>query len=235
MIREILIAPLLLCAIASAQPGHSPNGPAPHGPSFERSMPGHMLLPPGRWWKDAAVAQRLSLTPTQVQKIEQIFQESRFKLIDAHANLQKEEFKLEPLLEADAPDEGAVLTSIDRIAGARATLEKANAQMAFAIRRTLTPEQWKKLRTLHPARRNDFPPPDAPHERRLQPKGPAPKQGFAAPRPEEGEAPHLGWNEMPPRPMTSPDAPREATPASRDEAAPDAPSALPNEAPDTTR
>jgi len=56
------------------------------------------------------------------------------------------------LLEADNPDESAVLSAIDRITAARASVEKANAQMAFAIRRVLTPEQWKKLRSLRPSR-----------------------------------------------------------------------------------
>jgi len=118
----------------------------------------HQLLPPGRWWKDAEIAKTIGLNDGQVQKIEQIFQDSRVKLVDVHASLQKEEIKLEPLLEADNPDESAVLAAIDRITAARATLEKANAQMAFSIRRVLTPDQWKKLRSLRPAR-DHFPPP----------------------------------------------------------------------------
>ena len=118
----------------------------------------HQILPPGRWWKDAEVVKTIGLSDAQVQKIEQVFQDSRMKLVDIHANLQKEEIKLEPLLEADNPDESAVLSAIDRITAARAALEKANAHMAFAIRRVLTPEQWKKLRALRPGR-GHFPPP----------------------------------------------------------------------------
>jgi Spy/CpxP family protein refolding chaperone len=104
-------------------------------------------MAPGRWWKRAGVAKALALDDAQIQKIEQIFQDSRLKLVDLHASLQKEEIKLEPMIEADNPDENAVLGAIDRIAADRAALVKANAQMAFAIRRVLTPEQWKKLRT----------------------------------------------------------------------------------------
>jgi Spy/CpxP family protein refolding chaperone len=170
MIRKLLIASLLLCTVALAQPPQGsqdgPQGPgmgAPHdkfGPRGPR--PGGemhpMMLPPGRWWKDAEIVKNIGLNDGQVQKIEQIFQESRMKLVDVHANLQKEEFKLEPLLEADNPDENAVLSAIDRITAARATLEKANAQMAFAIRRVLTPDQWKKLRALRPPR-DHFPSP----------------------------------------------------------------------------
>ena len=156
MIRKLFIATLLLCAAAVAQPPQGApgmqGGPGfgEHHRNFGQPPDGGMrpLLPPGRWWKNAEVAKTIGLNDAQVQKIEQIFVDSRMKLVDVHATLQKEEIKLEPLLEADNPDESAVLAAIDRITAARATLEKANAQMAFAIRRVLTPEQWKKLRAL---------------------------------------------------------------------------------------
>jgi Spy/CpxP family protein refolding chaperone len=65
---------------------------------------------------------------------------------------------MEPLLAADQPDEGKILAQIDRLAQARAELEKANARMFHGLRRVLTPEQWKTLqgrsapRTLSPLR-----------------------------------------------------------------------------------
>ncbi|HET9318191.1 MAG TPA: periplasmic heavy metal sensor, partial [Bryobacteraceae bacterium] len=76
----------------------------------------------------------------------EVFQQSRLKLIDLNASLQKEEVILEPLVGADQPDESKILPQIDRVAQARAELEKANARMLLGIRRVLTPEQWKKLR-----------------------------------------------------------------------------------------
>ncbi len=165
MIRRILVASFLLCAVAFAQPPQggpgSHDGAGPQGKFEHRGGPGgevRGILPPGRWWKDAEVVKAIGLNDGQVQKIEHVFQDSRVKLVDVHATLQKEELKLEPLLEAENPDEGAVLSSIDRIAAARATLEKENARMAFAIRRVLTPDQWKKLRDLHP-HHGHFPPP----------------------------------------------------------------------------
>ncbi len=174
MIRKLLITTLLMCAVGLAQPPQGAPGmhggqgfDGPHRGFGRGGGPGggmHPLMPPGRWWKDAEVAKTIGLNDGQVQKIEQIFQDSRMKLVDIHANLQKEEIKLEPLLEADSPDESAVLGAIDRITTARASLEKANAQMAFAIRRVLTPEQWKTLRSLRPGRGRHFPPPEGgPH------------------------------------------------------------------------
>ncbi|HVJ05581.1 MAG TPA: Spy/CpxP family protein refolding chaperone [Candidatus Saccharimonadales bacterium] len=164
MIKKLLTASLLFCGMTSglmsgtalAQGGPRGSGFGPHNRKPGGEM--HGILPPGRWWKDAEMAKNIGLNDVQVQKIEQIFQDSRMKLVDVHANLQKEELKLEPMLEADNPDENSVLSAIDRITAARASLEKANAQMAFAIRRVLTPDQWKKLHAMRPHREH-FPPP----------------------------------------------------------------------------
>ena len=48
-------------------------------------------------------------------------------------------------MSADTPDEPKILAQIDRVAQARAELEKANARLLLGIRRVLTPDQWKKL------------------------------------------------------------------------------------------
>ncbi len=101
--------------------------------------------PHGRWWNNPEMAQKLGLTADQQKKMDEIFQQHRLKLIDLNASLQKEEAILEPLVESDQPEESKIATQIDRVAQARAELEKANARMLLGIRRVLNPEQWKKL------------------------------------------------------------------------------------------
>jgi protein CpxP len=124
-------------------PGMEPRPPMQRRPPMERALRGG---PHGRWWNNPEMAQKLGLTPEQQKKIDEVFQQSRLKLIDLNASLQKEEVILEPLVGADQPDESKILPQIDRVAQARAELEKANARMLLGIRRVLTPEQWKKLR-----------------------------------------------------------------------------------------
>jgi Spy/CpxP family protein refolding chaperone len=51
------------------------------------------------------------------------------------------------MMAADTPDEPKILAQIDKIAQARAELEKANARFLLGIRRVLTQDQWKKLQT----------------------------------------------------------------------------------------
>lgn len=200
MTRKILMASLLLCGLALAQQRQGdmqggPDGPRPTGPQryFGQHEPKgdgelHGILPLGRWWKNAKSQKALGLNDGQMQKIETIFLDSRMKLVDIHASLEKEEIKLEPLLEGDNLDENAVLGAIDRIAAARANLEKTNAQMAFAIRRVLTPEQWKTLRELRPCReqnRDRFPPPPGGPRDDFQLDGPHPPNAEPEPSAQE--------------------------------------------------
>lgn len=77
--------------------------------------------------------------------MEDIFQQHRLKLIDLNAALEKEEVTLEPLVAADTLDEGRLTSQIDRVAQARAELEKSRGRMLVGIRKVLEPEQWRKL------------------------------------------------------------------------------------------
>jgi protein CpxP len=147
---------MVFCGLAIAQ--ELP--PPPEGPSTQMAPPRggrmavrgpgrvHRVPGAGKWWKDSALMQEIGVSDEQVQKIERIFQNHRLQLIDLHAALDKQEAILEPLVEADQPEEAQVIAQIDRVAQARADLEKSNAQMLLAIRRVLTVDQWKKLRDL---------------------------------------------------------------------------------------
>jgi Spy/CpxP family protein refolding chaperone len=117
---------------------------------MERAMGPHGFHGPhGRWWNNPQVAQKIGLTDDQRKKMDDIFQQHRLKLVDLDANLKREEIVMEPLVNADQPDEAKLLAQIDRVAQARAELEKANARMLLGIRRVLTADQWKKLQEEH--------------------------------------------------------------------------------------
>jgi len=108
--------------------------------------------PEGRWWGNPELAQKLALAPDQTQKMDDILQQHRLRLVDLHAAVQKQELMMEPLVSADQPDEAKLLAQIDKVAQARADLEKENARMLLDIRRVLTQDQWQKLKAANPPR-----------------------------------------------------------------------------------
>jgi Spy/CpxP family protein refolding chaperone len=126
---------------------------------------GFRLGPPGRWWDNPDISAKLNLTPDQQKKMDGIFQQSRLNLIDLVAAVQKQEAIMEPLLAADQPDEAKIIAQIDRVAQARADLEKAHARMLLGLRSVLSAEQWQKLQSL----RREF---RGSEDRRDGPRGP---------------------------------------------------------------
>ena len=106
----------------------------------------------GRWWNNPRMVAELKLTDEQRKSMDDILLTHREKLIDLRASLQKAELELEPLVKDDQPNEGRILAQIDKVAQARAELEKANARFLLAIRGKLTPEQWKQVQALRDRR-----------------------------------------------------------------------------------
>lgn len=106
---------------------------------------GLRIGPPGIWWHNPDLIQKLALTPDQQKKMDDILQQSKLQLIDLRANVEKQEVLMEPMLAANPPDTNKILAQIDQAAQARAELEKANAKMLLGIRNVLTPDQWTKL------------------------------------------------------------------------------------------
>src|SRR5258708_21365449 len=140
-----------------------PGGPGRHsmgGPGGPGGRGGRLRMgPPGRWWDDPEFIKKLGLSDDQQKKMDELFNSARLKLIDLFAAVQKEEAIMEPLVAADPPDENKLLAQIDRVAQARAELEKANARMLLGIRSQLTHEQWLNLKTDHPPTHGPGPPP----------------------------------------------------------------------------
>jgi Spy/CpxP family protein refolding chaperone len=136
-------------AAAGAQaPGGGPGmgmgpGMGSHRPPFEQAFGGRGDQ--GRWWNDAKIVEKLKLTDAQRKSMDDILLEHQEKLIDLRASLEKAELSLEPLVNADTPNEAQILAGIDRVASARAELEKANARYLLGLRGKLTAEQWKMV------------------------------------------------------------------------------------------
>jgi periplasmic protein CpxP/Spy len=144
----VMIAGLVMAGAAFAQ-DPPPGADAPgmgmggHRPPVERAFGGRGIE--GRWWNNPRIADELKLTDDQRKQFDDILLQHRATLIDLNANLQKAELSLQPLISADQPNENAILAQIDKVAQARAELEKANARYLLAIRSKLTPDQWKQV------------------------------------------------------------------------------------------
>lgn len=139
---------LLLTAgmICAQQPPASTEGSSQPHLGFHHGMHGS----PGKWWDNPNIAQQLNLTSDQQKKMDEVFEQNRAALAQLHSALHQQEQVMEPLMQAEHPDEAQIDAQIDRLAQARAELEKAHSRMLLSIRALLTQDQWEKLRALQP-------------------------------------------------------------------------------------
>jgi Spy/CpxP family protein refolding chaperone len=171
----VSLAAVLVGAQAPAPGPGGPGGPGfgGHRPPMERAMGEH-----GRWWNDSKVVEKLNLTEDQRKSMDGIYQQHREQLIDLRAAVEKLEVAMEPMVSADQPNESAILAQIDRVAQARAELEKANARFLFELRSKLTPDQWKQVQELRQNRQG--------LHRQWRGGGPATRDQGAPPAPAPG-------------------------------------------------
>ena len=142
------LAGILSVGITAAAQGPGP-GPGPGGPGFGMHRPPMeraLGLYAGRWWNNQPMIDRLKLTDDQRKAMDQILIDHQKELIDKRADVEKAEVDLEPLMQDDQPNKSRVLAQIDKVAQARAELEKANARFLLAIRAKLSADQWKELK-----------------------------------------------------------------------------------------
>jgi Spy/CpxP family protein refolding chaperone len=101
------------------------------------------------WW-DSPVVKDLNLTPEQLQKVQATVHESRSKLIDLRAAVQKAELDVEDAFNADNFDMKRATEAVDRLAAARAETGKSLARLSLNLRAALTTEQWRELQRRRP-------------------------------------------------------------------------------------
>lgn len=108
--------------------------------------PGLQLGPPDqRWWDDKAYVKSLKLRPDQQARMDAIFEQNRAALVSHIEGVQQAEAQMQQLSNSPAPDEAALFAQIDRVAQARADLDKATTHMLLQIRKEMDADQIKRL------------------------------------------------------------------------------------------
>lgn len=102
----------------------------------------------GKWWRDPEISKKLQLSDGQVAQLDQIFFDHRMKLIDHGAEMEKQDLKLQSLLDADNPNEGEIGSQVDLVLSARGKLEREYTFMNLDLRKVLSLDQWRQLKSI---------------------------------------------------------------------------------------
>jgi len=102
----------------------------------------------GKWWQNADIVKKLQLTDAQTSQLDAIFVDHRMRLIDYGADMEKQDLKLQTLLDADVPNEGQINGQVDQVLDARGKLEREFTTMNLDLRKVLSLPQWRQLKSL---------------------------------------------------------------------------------------
>jgi Spy/CpxP family protein refolding chaperone len=140
-------SPLLIAQNPPPEP-REPRAPK----TFEKKIVVHggmgMAGEMGKWWRDPEISQKLQLSEGQIAQLDQTFYDHRVKLIDHNAEMEKQDLKLQSLLDADQPDEGQIGSQVDLVLAARGKLEREYTFMNLDLRKVLSLDQWRQLKSI---------------------------------------------------------------------------------------
>jgi len=130
MKHRILLNLFLLVwgATALAQPAPLPANPADDQPG---------------WAADEQESAALKLTTDQQKAMQELRLQHRKELVPLRGDLELLEIDLQTAMTADKPDLAKINALVDKIAKARAEVEKKRIALRFKLRDQLTPEQRK--------------------------------------------------------------------------------------------
>jgi Spy/CpxP family protein refolding chaperone len=95
-------------------------------------------------------ANDLKLTEDQIGKLEGLASDTKKKLVDLHAEIQKSEIEIQDLLRSESDDLTAIKRHLSAASKARAAIQEARITHLFEVRKVLTAEQKKMLKQEFP-------------------------------------------------------------------------------------
>ena len=105
-------------------------------------------MPLGKWWRMPHVAQQLNVNGREKEQLDDLFIQTRRKMIDLKSAVEKERLELGILMDKETLDEDAVRGQFKKLGQARANLAAERFRFILAVRKILGAERFQSLKTL---------------------------------------------------------------------------------------
>ena len=106
----------------------------------------------GQWWENPGIVKELGLTDDQANKIDDLTLKHRTAMIKMEADLKIAHLEMQDMAESDAGDSD-IKNKSKAIGSLRQKIEDARLEHMLGIRKLLSAEQQKKLKSLRPMMR----------------------------------------------------------------------------------
>lgn len=101
--------------------------------------------PQGRWWHSPMIAERLNLSENEVQRLENVFDDSRIRMIEYKNKVEAEQVRLQALLEKRNLDEKAIRIQNRKLEEARTALANERTAFVLEVRKIIGHQRFQQL------------------------------------------------------------------------------------------
>lgn len=111
-----------------------------------RAEKDRMALPTVKWWNMPEVAEKLSLTKEEKEKLDTLYYDQRNRMIDLRSQAAKDRLELEKLFNTEPFDSQAVLGSFKKSQEARNTIGLERFKFLIKVREMLGNDRFQTLK-----------------------------------------------------------------------------------------
>jgi|SaaInl8_200m_RNA_FD_contig_41_1276850_length_728_multi_12_in_0_out_0_2 Spy/CpxP family protein refolding chaperone len=113
----------------------------------ERNMFFGHKFPGMKWWKMPKISEKLNLTKSQKEELNDLYVQSKRKLIDIKSKLEKERFELEQLMESEKLNESSCMDQFTKIIELRSKIGTERFKFILQVRKLLGSEKFQIVKT----------------------------------------------------------------------------------------
>ena len=106
----------------------------------------------GKWWNDSSMAEKLHLTDSEKNRLDEKYIEGRRKMIDLKSTVEKERLELDFALDNQDENKAQINEHYDRLEKARTELSKARFGLLIEMRDIIGVERFQTLKEMHRGR-----------------------------------------------------------------------------------
>jgi Spy/CpxP family protein refolding chaperone len=104
-------------------------------------------VPAGKWWYNPKIQKELKLSQNEIKRLDNLFANSRRKLIKFKSAVEREQFELDQLLSGKDVNDTAVKRQFAKLEKARQNLANERLQFVIGVRNILGAGRFQQLKS----------------------------------------------------------------------------------------
>lgn len=106
-------------------------------------------IPPGRWWRVPYFVEQLSITDSQKDELDKLFDHNRDRLAELQKQMEQEKRDLMQMIEGEHLNENDAKAQMKKLETTRTILSATRFSYSLEVRKLLGHDRFQQLKTLY--------------------------------------------------------------------------------------